>query len=426
MMTTRWFLNSFHVQILLLELVLCFHLPRRSHFYLRLLLLSLVYLALPYLIPGGYFSNYLLFRGFPIIFILMFLLSALLLWFLFSLSIERLIFYCCVAHTLQHITHCGAEIVYLILGPRYYQPAEVLLFALALFIGWHLIHSRMGPEEALEGNIRILVFAVTTTLIIYFLSYFTTYYEGETVGGEFFDLFSCSLMTMLLFDSFRLRKAQEDHLTMLQMLRKEQELSKLSKATVEVINRKCHDLKYQISALRNMSDEEQEESIAKLEEAVLIYEHFPKSGNADLDLILAEKSLLAEKRHVSLQYMVDGENLSFLQTEDLYSLLGNALDNAIEATSREALPEKRTVTLRLFTQGSFLYLHLDNPCSERPLFVGGLPKTTASDETYHGFGMKSMRFLAEKYGGALTTDWEEGIFSLDVVFPLPEKYKAEA
>ncbi|MBR2257926.1 MAG: sensor histidine kinase [Blautia sp.] len=419
-MNTRWPINEFHIQVLILELLLCTNLRKRSRFWLRFLPFTAAYLILPHLIPGGFLSPYLSIGWFQFSFLIMFILSAGLLFFCFQIDIKQLIFCCCVAHTLQHIVHCAARVFSLafVLSGIPSQAVECLLMFFAFLAVQFLFRTHLFTNQTAEAkNINILSFGVISTLIVYFVSYWTTSYEGETIGEHFFDLFACALLLIVLFDGFRIRKAERDQLIMLRLLRQEQEQNKLSKTTVEVINRKCHDLKHQISALRTMTDKEKEKSITDLERAVLIYDRFPKTGSNDLDLILAEKSLIAEKQQITLQCIADGEKISFMQTEDIYSLLGNALDNAIEAAGQEPVAENRIITLKLFEKSGFLYLHLENPCKTRPVFADGLPLTSKSDVDYHGFGVKSMRFIAEKYQGALTTGWEEGVFSLDVIFP---------
>ena len=107
-----------------------------------------------------------------------------------------------------------------------------------------------------------------------------------------------------------------------------------------------------------------------------------------------------------------------MAVEELYSLLGNALDNAIEATTREKDVERRIITLHAAARGNLMTIHVENPCEKEPLFMDGLPLTSKPDTDYHGYGMRSMRYLCEKYKGVLTTSWVEGIFSLDILFPL--------
>ena len=101
----------------------------------------------------------------------------------------------------------------------------------------------------------------------------------------------------------------------------------------------------------------------------------------------------------------------------MYSLLGNALDNAIESAEHEKNVEKRVIELRVMAKGIFISVHVTNPCAIQPEFVDGLPQTTKKDTVYHGFGMRSMRYIAEQYHGALTASWEDGVYSLDMVFP---------
>ena len=50
-------------------------------------------------------------------------------------------------------------------------------------------------------------------------------------------------------------------------------------------------------------------------------------------------------------------------------------------------------------------------------FLDGLPVTTKADRDYHGYGMRSMRYITEKYGGTLTAQYRDGLFVLNLLFP---------
>ena len=69
-------------------------------------------------------------------------------------------------------------------------------------------------------------------------------------------------------------------------------------------------------------------------------------------------------------------------------------------------------------RGSFFAVHVENPCRREPRFQDGLPVTSKQDRDYHGYGVRSMRYLCEKYGGVITTGWAEEVFSVDMLFPL--------
>ena len=421
-----WFINFFHIQILVIELLFCLRLQRRGHFLLRFLPCAAIYIALPAVVPNGFFNSFVVWGWFTFGFLDMFILSGLLIWFCFRMNIRQVVFYCCVAHTLQHMVHCLYRIASMAFSLPYIV-AELfqllVLMATCVIVYRRLRHRFPGSETVDFQNNYLLFFALVSTLIIYVVSYWTTVREQETIGLYFFDFFSCLMLVILLLDLFRIRRAERDQMIMERLLRQEQEQHEMSRATIDVINRKCHDLRHQIAALRHMGEEEKEKSIRQLEKAVMIYDSFPKSGNPDLDIVLAEKSLLAEQRHVSVRCIVDGSKLTFLDLEDMYSLMGNALDNAIEATSKEENEAKRIVTLYAAAKGNLYSIHLENPCARQPLFMDDLPVTSKPDTDYHGFGMRSMRYLCEKYGGALTAGWEDGIFSLDMLFPMQQAEK---
>jgi len=414
-----WPVNQFHIQILLFELLFVWPLEKRKHFWARFVPAAGVYCLAPFVfsLRPSFFK---LFGWFSPWFLMMILLSGALLAFCFRMSFRQVVFYCCVAHTLQHIDHCLSAVLTagLHLPRDLGQGAQLTVTALLALGGFFLLRKRFAASETVDiKRQHITFFAVASSLVVYFLSYWTTSQETATIGVYLFDCFSCALIMIILLDMFRFRKAEREQLIMARILRQEQEQHELSKATIEVINRKCHDLKHQISALRNMESPEQEKSIAELENAILIYDRFAKSGNEDLDIILAEKGMLCEEKGIKLQCMADGRRLAFLKTEDLYALMGNALDNAIEAAVQEETPGRRVISFRVQGRENITAIHIENPCRTQPLLVDGLPVTTKGDRDYHGFGVKSMRYVTEKYGGALSVNWEDGMFCLDILFP---------
>ena len=66
-------------------------------------------------------------------------------------------------------------------------------------------------------------------------------------------------------------------------------------------------------------------------------------------------------------------------------------------------------------------LNIHNSFEGNLMFENGLPKTTKKDEIFHGYGMKSIKMIVEKYDGNLTVAVKDGIFNLDILFPLKQK-----
>ena len=100
---------------------------------------------------------------------------------------------------------------------------------------------------------------------------------------------------------------------------------------------------------------------------------------------------------------------------DLCALLGNALDNAMEAARRAA---DKTIRVRCRAEKGLFMLRVENALSgERS---PGL-ETTKADRSAHGFGLKGMREIAARYGGTLDAQAAEGRFELVVCFPIEDK-----
>lgn len=182
-----------------------------------------------------------------------------------------------------------------------------------------------------------------------------------------------------------------------------------------------HDLKHQIAALKLISDEAQRnQSIHSLEQSVMIYDAIAESGNKILDAVLTEKSLLCEAKGIELTCMANGKCLDHMDAVDLYTLVGNVLDNAIESAAQLSDPEMRTISFMVFSRAGLTFLQVENYYQGELQFDGALPKTSKPDTDYHGFGLKSIQTVAEKYGGFLTVQAEDHIFLLRVTLPAGE------
>ena len=230
----------------------------------------------------------------------------------------------------------------------------------------------------------------------------------------------CLVVLMLLFGILTQRKLQTD-LTLTQyLLHQEQEQYRISKENIELINIRCHDLKHQISALRENATEE---SIREIERAVLIYDSVVKTGNNVLDVILTEKSLYCQQHQIRFTCIVDGGHLNLIETSDLYSLFGNLVDNAIEALEKLEDVQMRNLSLNVKQVGQYLVIWIENPYSGQLRFVDGLPQTTKQDREYHGYGMKSIQMLVNKYKGTLLIDAADQLFRIKIVLPVPDDAK---
>ena len=101
-----------------------------------------------------------------------------------------------------------------------------------------------------------------------------------------------------------------------------------------------------------------------------------------------------------------------LSDTDLAALLGNALDNAMEAAAQA---EDKTVTVRCKAQKGLFMLRVENALAGP---VAADLATTKADKSAHGLGLPGMREIASRYGGTLEAGAKSGRFELLVCIPV--------
>ncbi len=188
--------------------------------------------------------------------------------------------------------------------------------------------------------------------------------------------------------------------------------------SIDLINKKYHDLKHQIAVLRSETSEEKAHYLDAMEQEIRSYEAQNKTGNEVLDTILTSKSLYCQQHGITLTCVADGEALAFMDTMELCSLFGNALDNAIESVEKLPRDEQRLIHLVVTRQKGFLWIRIENTYDGSFRTDGTLPKTTKADTRSHGYGLKSIYDTAEKYGGTAEISTRGNTFTLKVLFPI--------
>ncbi len=233
--------------------------------------------------------------------------------------------------------------------------------------------------------------------------------------------FYCATVFYLQSVLFQKSAMRQELMTLSLLWQQNKAKYSLAKENIDLINRKCHDLKHQMRALKNMEEsEERSQYVSELERSIQIYNAIVKTGNEALDTILTEKSLYCEAKRILVNCVADGSKLDFINPVDLYSIFGNAMDNAIESVEDISDPGRRIIDVLVYVKQQFLAISVTNPIDGAPPeFEDGIPVTTKEKNGYHGFGLKSIRHTADKYGGFVTVEAKDGCFSLRILFPLP-------
>ena len=230
-------------------------------------------------------------------------------------------------------------------------------------------------------------------------------------------LLICTVMTTIMVQSYHTITLRNEKQVITQMMRDRQSQYEFSRENIEMINRKAHDLKHQLKALEMVSDEERREKLQETRRAIDFYDAVVKTGNEALDTILTEKSVYCQNHNIRLSCMVNTKHLEVMDVVDLYTLLGNAIDNAIEGADRLADPDKKVISFTIRDQGQILYIHIENYFDGKVQIKEGLPVTRKRDRFSHGYGVKSIRTIARRYGGDFLIQTEGEKFTLDIMLP---------
>lgn len=279
-----------------------------------------------------------------------------------------------------------------------------------------------GHELLITAMMGVCIFAISNLSFYFKDTPFSGQYASEIQNiRTFVDL--CGVAILFAYHLQRDRTLARQELSAMQMLLESQYAQyRMSRDSIDMINRKYHDLKHQIAALRaEQNPTVRGQWLDEMERDIQAYEAQNKTGNTVLDTLLTGKSLYCQKHHIALTVVADGGQLGFMDMMDICSLFGNALDNAIECERKLADKDKRMIHLTLAAQKQFLILQVENYCPDAPSFRDGLPVTTKRDSENHGFGVKSIQFTARKYGGSTSIQVRDGWFVLRVLLPIPNQ-----
>ena len=385
-----------------------------------------------------------------VMFLIIFAVSVASMAFCFDEKFENLLFCGIAGYSTQHVTYELYNLTLVIFDYNYnggniYSEGNDFFsiffpnpFIIMLYLGlyfsayscaYFLFGSRMKKDEELKLNNISLLAIVTIVIVVDVVMNAVIVYNFSSLENKplekmlriilgVYNILCCFLATYMQFE-ISFRKRLEDELEIVKRLRhKEQQQYKISKENIELIDMKCHDLKHQLAAL-SAGAALPKDYVEEINQTLSIYDSSIDSGNGALNVVLMEKSLKCASEHIRLTCVADGSRLDFMAEGYIYSLFGNLMDNALEACM-QVDESKRTINIRVGAEGDVLKISVYNYFKGNLVFDGSLPNTTKENKHYHGFGLKSIRYAVEKYGGKMEICPSGNIFEIKIEIPLPK------
>ena len=238
----------------------------------------------------------------------------------------------------------------------------------------------------------------------------TSFGERNLTMVSVYAITSCLLALFLQIFLKRMGELQRDNRTLEVLFAESKKQYQISKEDMQMINIKYHDL---MKRVNSFGDRLTKEEIESVREVLRDYSSIPHTGSEALDVLLMQIRNRCERLGVQLNYFGDGGELSFLAPTDVYSLFGNALDNAVEAVGQVKDPARRVIDVVLERKGDIVNVSITNYYEGSLQMKEGLPLTSKAQEPgYHGFGMSSIRMIVKKYGGNMSISTKDHIFTL--------------
>lgn len=133
------------------------------------------------------------------------------------------------------------------------------------------------------------------------------------------------------------------------------------------------------------------------------------TGDKTIDYLINSKMSLAKQNDIQTKINIEYPRNTNIQNIDLTTILGNLLDNALEA-SQKAKGNLRFIHLTIRRINNMLIIKTENGCASAPIIENGNLQTSKSNKAFHGWGLKSIQTAAKRYDGVVNTSYENGVF----------------
>lgn len=427
MMILDWILDLFYPRQIILGMLgaACLFVPwgrRRRYFPLRITLGTVLLLALM-----EFFSAVSTPLTLNLLLSAVFL--ALLIWGCFDCGVTHAVFSATCAYVVQHIT---SKLAYMVLQPWILRgdmakEAPFLLLLLTNAIVCTIIFFGFTRRVLLRGELlfdstKTVVYSGLFLTVAVYLSFVLesnldraadTFLTSYLALNALCVLFAVAILSME-FSNCSIKRLENENMILARLLENDRQRYEQARQNMEKINIRYHDLKQQYS---RAGEEEREKLEAEMKELKLYY----YTGNKALDIALTQKAGICQEAGIRLVCSVDGRCLSGMTHYHIYSLLGNAIDNAIECLAKVEDGDKKVIDLTVRRRGDMAVICVENYTPELPVLHDGAMVTTKADPSGHGYGMKSIKSIAEQYGGTADYFVESQVFCLLVTIPCAEE-----
>ena len=241
----------------------------------------------------------------------------------------------------------------------------------------------------------------------------------NVVTGVLLLVFVITAYTVALI--FRIEKKSNvelDTQLKLQQIKMELELNNNIVDMTDKLRKLRHDMNNHLGIIKvlvkTQNHTDLEEYINQIYEDVEIANEIVITSNKTLSILLSTKKSLAKQRNIDFTSVIAAQEIN-MQNKDICSLLGNILDNAIEASAN--CSNKKYIQLMIQNTQEGCIIKCENSFGLQPIMKKGRFLTKKENTYMHGIGTENIKEIVTKYNVKINFDYDEEIFNIRVVIP---------
>lgn len=256
----------------------------------------------------------------------------------------------------------------------------------------------------------LILFPIASTVVLYTLWFISS--ESNTSKINYLiAIASISVITSVFLTYVFYSKTYKE-LNEIYSSQKEQERELADAAYYSIIDKQnaqlktiLHNEKNHLSTIKSLANMPiVSEYIDKIYGEIVENSLFGNTQNKILDLIINKYQYICSNENIDFTVSITTANLAYIEAPDLTTLLGNLLDNAVDATK---MSKNRTITFSLNKVNGFDVLTCTNSCDNEPQTISNDLVTTKKDSLLHGLGIKSIKRIVKKYHGNFEWTYNE-------------------
>ena len=434
-------LALFFVELVVLEILFLLNAKRKKLFVVRLISSLAVSFGVLFLMSIGTYQIYKAYNFVNNVYywvntlssIIIFSMSCAFCVICFDISIRELFSVVIFSYAGKSIAFCIYSLIFTNVNPELLllrigqfnllNVSLYLLTYLILYVGFYFCFmKRFVKNKILSIDTHVLIIFIVIILINTTVGSIaeatSTYLEDMLIYNMILISESLTLTLMLVLNVYN-QKSNELKIkneTSKLMLENQEKQYKFAKANAELLHIKAHDLKHQVAALRE-GGEAAEKVLNELSDVIQNYESVIITENKILNVILSEKWMYCTKHNIKFSCTVDPNALVNIEPATLYSLIGNILDNCIEAVMKFKNKDKRVISMNIKHEYGMSIINTKNYYDGEIIIKNGFPESTKQDKNKHGYGVRSIKMIIDNLGGSIGYNIADNTFILQASIP---------